>query len=306
MANRIIWVSFSGDPHTIRHQQRPFWRPNWGYLWWGEWLNKCGMNLFGSDLNKYVGTFWKRKCQRLVCTKNIIYGHIFCVIKTLFSKCHVLQMQLDGVDLWRNGRNPQRHLGQGKAVGEYIMLLSTIYTHYIQTHNLYTFLSDIRSVCCWSFIWQSIQVNIIYFIPIFFYDNYFQFMKLKTIFNIPKKNYEVAQQNEWWKQNINNIYLLVVIKPKNGHSYDLSYRESVNFTSGLVVRCSGYEDSFPPLRNTWHRCGDQPCVNINSSAMMTCPPITDFSDRKFLVEGGELKCTLCTLSWRHTIDLIWL
>ena len=28
---------------------------------------------FGSDFNNYSGIFWKRKCQRLVCTKNIIY-----------------------------------------------------------------------------------------------------------------------------------------------------------------------------------------------------------------------------------------
>ena len=30
---------------------------------------------------------------------------------TLFSKYHLLQMQLHGVDLWRYGRNPYRHLG---------------------------------------------------------------------------------------------------------------------------------------------------------------------------------------------------
>ena len=46
VTSRNIWASFSGDPHGIWHQRRGghFRRPNCGYLWWGAWLNNCGMS----------------------------------------------------------------------------------------------------------------------------------------------------------------------------------------------------------------------------------------------------------------------
>ena len=58
VANRIIWATFSGDPHTILHQRRPFSETKLR-LFVVRGMNNCGMSPFGSDFNKYSGTFCK-------------------------------------------------------------------------------------------------------------------------------------------------------------------------------------------------------------------------------------------------------
>ena len=89
MSNLNIWASFSGDPHGILHQRRPFWNPNWGYLILVMGITKSLRNephWFRFQSILYGDVFGKRKCQRLVCTKNIMYGLICYVINNIIIK----------------------------------------------------------------------------------------------------------------------------------------------------------------------------------------------------------------------------
>ena len=82
-----LWPTEISAHHGIWHQRRQFFRPNYGYLWWGPWLNNGGTSLFGSDFNTYCCIFWKRKYQRLVCTKKYyLLTYLLCYKKNIVLK----------------------------------------------------------------------------------------------------------------------------------------------------------------------------------------------------------------------------